>query len=93
MTKNNFVMKFSTMLTAFTLTVLMVVSSIHCQTNDVTHGTFPENDTSNTLCFNPCTVKLGDKECKTICLNKSYKDGSCTGFGIPPTFKYCCCTK
>ncbi|KAF3568306.1 hypothetical protein DY000_02011188 [Brassica cretica] len=56
-------------------------------------GTFAQDEPSSTLCFNPCSDKLGDKECKTICLNKAYKDGSCIGFGIPPTSKYCCCTK
>lgn len=54
-------------------------------------GNFAPDEPS--ICFNPCTVKLGDKECKTICLNKTYKDGSCIGFGIPTSLKYCCCTK
>ncbi|CAH8363455.1 unnamed protein product [Eruca vesicaria subsp. sativa] len=48
---------------------------------------FAPEEASSTLCFNPCTVKLGDKECKTICLNKTYKDGSCIGFGITPSSK------
>ncbi|KAF8107225.1 hypothetical protein N665_0124s0022 [Sinapis alba] len=86
-------MNFSTMLIALTLTVIMVVSSIHCQTIDIASGHFAADKPSSTLCFNPCTDKLGDKECKTICLNKTYKDGSCIAFGIPPSFKYCCCTK
>ncbi|CAF2036024.1 hypothetical protein BRARA_I00428 [Brassica rapa] len=86
-------MNFSTMLIAFTLTVLMVVSSVHCQTIETAPGTFAQDEPLDTLCFNPCSDKLGDKECKTICLNKAYKDGSCIGFGIPPTSKYCCCTK
>ncbi|KAL0673502.1 hypothetical protein Bca4012_001483 [Brassica carinata] len=84
-------MNFSTMLLLFTFSVFMVVSSIHCQTIDLVPGNFAPDEPS--ICFNPCTVKLGDKECKTICLNKTYKDGSCIGFGIPPSLKYCCCTK
>ncbi|KAG2333105.1 hypothetical protein Bca52824_004285 [Brassica carinata] len=81
------------MLIVFPFTVLMVVSSIHCQKINLVPGNFATDKASSTLCFNPCTLKLGDKECKTICLNKTYKDGSCIGFGNPPSFKYCCCTK
>ncbi|KAG2316510.1 hypothetical protein Bca52824_019632 [Brassica carinata] len=77
---------------AFTLIFLMV-SSIHCQTTDITPGNAAVDDVSSSLCFNPCSDKLGDKECKTICLNKTYKGGSCIGFGIPASTKYCCCTK
>ncbi|ESQ43056.1 hypothetical protein EUTSA_v10015152mg [Eutrema salsugineum] len=81
----------SKMLIIFTLTVLMVISSIHCQPNDLVPGNFAAGEASNTLCFNPCTDKLGDNECKAICVNKKYRNGSCVGFGIPPSSKYCCC--
>lgn len=54
-------------------------------------GNLAPEEASNQLCFNPCTPKLGNNECNTICVNKKYKEGSCVGFGIPPTFKYCCC--
>ncbi|CAN8252813.1 unnamed protein product [Cochlearia groenlandica] len=75
-------MNFSKMLIVFTLTVLIAVSSTHCQTSEAP---------SNRLCYNPCTYEFGDKECRLLCLNKKYKQGSCVGFGIPPTAKYCCC--
>ncbi|KAG7537882.1 hypothetical protein ISN44_As13g017260 [Arabidopsis suecica] len=73
------------MLVVFTLIVLIGVSS------DQVSGNLAPEEASNELCFNPCTPKLGNNECNTICVNKKYKEGSCVGFGIPPTFKYCCC--
>ncbi|CAH2070003.1 unnamed protein product [Thlaspi arvense] len=78
-------------LIVFTIAVFMVISSIHCQTNNLDTGILAPDEASNTLCYNPCTYKLGNNECKAICVDKKYKDGSCIGFGIPPTAKYCCC--
>ncbi|XP_019087648.1 PREDICTED: putative defensin-like protein 70 [Camelina sativa] len=76
----------SKMLVVFTLTILIAVSS------DLVSGNFPSGEPSSQLCFNPCTPTLGNNECNTICVNKKYKEGSCVGFGSPPTFNYCCCS-
>ncbi|EOA14497.1 hypothetical protein CARUB_v10027717mg [Capsella rubella] len=73
------------MLVIFALTVLIAMSS------DLVSGNIAPGKASNPLCFNPCTPTFGSNECKTFCVNKKYKEGSCVGFGIPPTFKYCCC--
>ncbi|VYS70310.1 unnamed protein product [Arabidopsis thaliana] len=78
-------MESSKMLVVFTLMVLIAVSS------DLVSGNFASGEASSQLCFNPCTPQLGSTECNTICVNKKYKEGSCIGFGIPPTFNYCCC--
>ncbi|ESQ33411.1 hypothetical protein EUTSA_v10009856mg [Eutrema salsugineum] len=81
----------SKMMIAFTLTVLIGVSSVHCQTSDHVSGT-PGEALIQRLClsFNPCTPKFGDKQCKAICVTKKYKQGSCVVLG-PGSSKYCCC--
>ncbi|XP_019091519.1 PREDICTED: putative defensin-like protein 110 [Camelina sativa] len=78
-------------LIAFVLTILVVISSIHCRTtSDIVSG-FGIKE-SDHVCFNvtPCLPEQGgDKGCNAFCSRMKFKIGHCLHSGKDTGI--CCC--
>ncbi|ESQ43055.1 hypothetical protein EUTSA_v10015134mg [Eutrema salsugineum] len=91
-------MDFSKLMVVFTLVILIAVSSVHCQTNDLISAEtgmkvqdLPPNCGKDTQ---ECNESFLDQDCNRYCVQLSYKHGVCIlseGLIGPNPPKYSCC--